>query len=541
MGAGPGLDHLFPIALQAGTTNTVTAIGKFDPWPPKVWLDAPGIVFQPETNSGKFSVAIAADVPPGPHLVRIFNEEGSSGPRFLIVTRERQLAEVEPNDDFRKPQVPEQFPAFINGRLEKSGDVDSYAVELQAGQTLVATVEAYTLASPVDAVLRVVDARGIQVAFNHDGATLDPYLAWTARASGTYTVQLFGFAYPAESEVKFTGNNKCVYRLQLSRGPCLRHTLPLGVQRGVRTSLQLVGWNWQGQTTVAFDGSGLAGEASRAELRPAGCDNELWLPVGDGPELVEQAMIERGSESNGVAVPFAITGCIEKAGEEDRFRFAATKGEKFLIEVQSASLGFPLDAWLKVENPKAKELEKNDDRAGSDPKLEWTAPEDGPFVVAVGNVLHRGGPDYLYRLSVGRALPELTVNISETALSIASGKTNEVKVTAKRSHGFKAKAVLSMQDLPDNVAAEPVEVSEKGGEVTLKLIAAGDAKPFGGPIRIVATEVESGKVHRAVADLTSSTVNNGVPGGFGKLAIDSTDQVWLTVQRAPEKKVEKQK
>jgi len=32
-----------------------------------------------------------------------------------------------------------------------------------------------------------------------------------------------------------------------------------------------------------------------------------------------------------------------------------------------------------------------------------------------------------------------------------------------------------------------------------------------------------------VADLTSSTVNNGVPGGFNKLVIESTDRLWLTV------------
>src|SRR5438034_834991 len=38
--AGPTLDHLYPVAVQIGSTNAVTAIGKFDPWPPKVWVDA---------------------------------------------------------------------------------------------------------------------------------------------------------------------------------------------------------------------------------------------------------------------------------------------------------------------------------------------------------------------------------------------------------------------------------------------------------------------------------------------------------------------
>ena len=61
----------------------------------------------------------------------------------------------------------------INGRLEKGGDVDSYAVWLEAGQTAVAEVDAYVLASPLDAVLRVVDDQGRQLALNHDdGRTL---------------------------------------------------------------------------------------------------------------------------------------------------------------------------------------------------------------------------------------------------------------------------------------------------------------------------------------------------------------------------------
>src|SRR5262245_32911960 len=81
--ASPTLDHLFPVAVQLGTTNTVSTIGKFDPWPPKVWVDAPGIAFKPETNSGRFSVEVTTDAPVGPHLVRLFNEQGASGPRFL--------------------------------------------------------------------------------------------------------------------------------------------------------------------------------------------------------------------------------------------------------------------------------------------------------------------------------------------------------------------------------------------------------------------------------------------------------------------------
>ncbi|MBK8001251.1 MAG: pre-peptidase C-terminal domain-containing protein [Verrucomicrobia bacterium] len=265
--AAPVLDHLFPAAVQVGTTNVVTAVGKFDPWPAKIWVDAPGIVFKAETNSGKFSVEVAADAPVGGHLVRLYNEQGVSGLRFLVVTKERQTEEVEPNNEFKKPQMIDAFPAFINGRLEKSGDVDSYAVALEVGQTLVASVEAYTLASPVDAVLRVVDARGVQVAWNHDGGpTLDPFLTWTAKSAGTYVVQVFGFGYPADSSVNFVGNAKCVYRLHLSRGPYVNHTVPLGVPRGRKRTLELVGWNLPAPASVEFDATTVAGDRSEARL-----------------------------------------------------------------------------------------------------------------------------------------------------------------------------------------------------------------------------------------------------------------------------------
>ena len=533
--AAPALDHFFPVAIQVGTTNSITAVGKFDPWPAKVWLDTAGILFKPETNSGKFSVEVTTNAPVGPHLIRLFNEQGASALRFLIVTHKAQLAEQEPNDDYTKPQMVEEFPASINGRLEKSGDVDSFAVQLEAGQTLIASVEAFTLASPVDMVMRLLDDRGVQVAWNHDERTLDPFLVWTAKSAATYVLQVFGFIYPAQSEVRFTGNDKCVYRLHLSRGPYVHHTLPLGVQRGTNTALRLVGWNLEKAQhhEIHFDAAGLSAEVSQTSFRPPGFDNTIMLPVGERAELMEQEPNDIASEANCLEVPGAVTGCIEKTGDQDRFRFAGKKSEKFLLEIQSAALGFPLDAQLGIEDQKGRELAKNDDGAGVDPKLEWTAPEDGPFVATIGNTLHRGGTNYLYRFSIRRAAPTITMNVSETAFTITPGQTKELKVAVKCLHGFQSKLALSVRDLPQGLAVEPVDVPENGGDIKLKIVASAEAKAFSGPIRIAATEEKSRKEYWAVADLTSSTVDNGVPGGFNKLVIESTDQFWLTVLPAP--------
>ena len=48
------------------------------------------------------------------------------GSELFIVSDTREIAENEPNDDYRKPQriAATTMPVTVNGQLEKSGDVD---------------------------------------------------------------------------------------------------------------------------------------------------------------------------------------------------------------------------------------------------------------------------------------------------------------------------------------------------------------------------------------------------------------------------------
>lgn len=158
--AVPVLDAVFPAAIQIGSTQSVTLVGKFDPWPTRLDLDIPGVTWEATTNTGVITVRISPNAPVGPQVVRAFSPEGVSAPRFLILSSNPQRAEVEPNDERSMAQGLGDLPAEVNGRLEKNGDVDSYSVALQAGQTVVARLEAYTLQSPLDPVLRLLDAQG---------------------------------------------------------------------------------------------------------------------------------------------------------------------------------------------------------------------------------------------------------------------------------------------------------------------------------------------------------------------------------------------
>jgi hypothetical protein len=542
--APPTLEHFYPVALARGTTNTVATIGKFDPWPVEFRVEGQGITLTTTTNKGSVEIFVASDAAVGPCLVRAFNAEGASAPRFLVVTDLPSLAEAEPNDDRAKAQAVTHLPAWINGRLDKNGDVDQFAVELAAGQSLVATVQAYVLQSPVDAALRLFDPRGVEVLFNHDdGRTLDPQLAFTAERAGRHTLQMFGFAHPAGSEVRFTGNDKCVYRLHLATGPVVSHTLPLGVQRGGTNALQLFGWNLGdfAARPVAVDASQVATNVDWWTPTIPGVERLPRLPMGNGPELLEHEPNATAAAAQELAVPGAVSGRIEPVGDVDRYVFAAKKDERFAFGVQAVALGFPVDAWLAVEDAEGKELTRNDDATSADPQLEWTAPADGRFVLAVGSLLRRGGADQLYRLSLVRAVPDFRVTVEAAASSLTAGATNDVKLAIARQAGHTGKLTARVEGAPAEVAAPDVEVAEKATETTLRWSAPTNAPLFNGPIRIVVAG--DGLARSAVFALATTGENNGVPQGFTDLLIRETDSLWLTVPppKPPETKPDEKK
>jgi len=527
--APPTLEHFYPVVSARCTTNRIAAVGKFEPWPPQFWVAGQGVTLTATTNKPTVEIVVGADAELGPRLVRAFNDEGASAPRFLVITDTPALAETEPNDERAQAQTVTNLPVWVNGRLDKNGDVDQFAVELAAGQTLVASLQAYVLQSPVDAALRLSDPRSVAVRFNHDdGRTLDPGLVFTAERPGRHTLQVFGFAHPAGSDVRFTGNDKCVYRLHLATGPVVAHTVPLGAQRNASNAWSLVGWNLPPSTknVTARVPDGPA-DVSWWQPEWAGYQAVPRLPLGMGPELVERESLAEGAAAQELPVPGAVTGRIDPAGDVDRYSFLARKDERLVVSVQAAALGFPLDAWLAIENTEGKELARNDDADSADPRIEWTAPAEGRFVLAVGNLLRRGGPDHFYRLSVEPGFPDFRPTVDAAAFTLTAGTTNEIKVALARRHGHKGKLTLRTEGLPPAVETGPVEVAEAATEAVLRWSAPTNAPRFNGPVRAVVAG--DGRERAVVFALASTGENNGVPQGYTDLLIRETDSLWLTV------------
>lgn len=476
--AAPQLEALFPVAVAVGTTNPVTLSGKFDPWPPRFWIEGEGVRLIAETNRGNARIEVEPGALCGARWLRVFNDEGTSVPRLLLITPTPDRLEVEPNDLPSKAQTLEQVPGVIQGHLQKSGDVDSHAIALAAGEWLEARLEAYTLASKIDPLMHLVTPAGVPLTWNHDDITLDPRLVWRATSNGPVVVQVMGFSYPATASVQFAGGDGCHYRLHLTK-----HEKP---PRGAQ---------------LTADGS----------------------PPGADPPVCGELQLWQEIES-----------ILGTPGTRHRYPIQVEAGVTFRFEVEAARLGSPVDAWVALEDERGKELARNDDFGVTrDPRLDWTPPATGRYWVVVGNLVRRGGPDARYRLQARPLPPDYEVVLTSTALVVAAGTTNSLSFTVQRQRGFDHPLRARLVGVPEDIQCEPVVVRTEGGETPLVLVAPADAHAFNGPVELRVVDETTAEERAVAVRMTATTVDNGVPGGYATLERESLDSIWLTVSGRP--------
>ena len=246
------------------------------------------------------------------------------------------------------------------------------------------------------------------------------------------------------------------------------------------------------------------------------------LTVTDEPRKTSQV-----NEPKMISVPTVLTGCINKAREEDVFSFMAKKGDDLQITVRAQAIRSPLDAIVRIEDLDGKTLKQADDaeKENLDPALRWTAPKDGEFKFVITDRFHQGSADHLYEFLVKPFVPSLTGTLDTHAYRLEAGQNVEVKLTVKVNGTLTSKVQARAVNLPAGVTAEPVNVPMKGGEVKLTLKAAVDAAASQGPF---AVEIGASEVPDSIPRVLASYV---IPFAEprGDLLIMSDTHPWLTV------------
>ncbi len=542
------LTSIFPPGGRQGETVEATIAGSDLDEAVRLQFSHPGIAGEPkrrppaEFETGpqaipnQFAIQIASDVPPGIYEVRAVGKYGVSNPRMFAVGNLTEALEQEPNETLDKAQeVP--LDSVVNGRSNRSGDVDCFRFAGKAGQRVLIECRARPLDSRVDAALALFDASGHELARKYDGSSRDTLLDFTVPADGAYTVKVHDFVYG--------GGDEYAYRLSLSTKPRVDFVFPPAGLAGSKAKYQVYGRNLSGSKPapdLLIDGKPLevidaeidfpAGPAAESlpaatliEPAESGIDafayrlktsqgdaEPVLMGFASAPLVIEQEPNNEADKSQKVTAPCECVGQFYPQGDQDWFTFDAKRGEKYVIEVISQRQGSIADPFLLIEQVTAdkqgkqqiKELKSEDDVGDQiggadfnarhdDPVYRFSAPADGTYRVLLRDLYFgsRGDPRFVYRLAIRREQPDFRLvaipkfsgsqpnanqqNAVVWSLFLRKGGTELIDLVAFRRDGFDGEIIVTAEDLPAGVSAQPAVISSGRTTASLVLVAAEDA------------------------------------------------------------------
>ena len=485
----PKLSNISPAGAQRGTTLEMSFSGERLQDTEEVICYEPGIRIEKVSliTNGTVTaqVTINPDCPVGEHHLRLRAASGVSELRTFFVGTLPVVAETEPNNE-RLAAQKVALNSTVAGTI-KSEDVDFFAVDLKQGQRFSAEVQGIRLGrANFDPRLMVYDEQGSLVADADDTwlALQDPFLSFVAPSSGTFIVEL--------RDVTYGGSDNSQYLLHLGTFPRPEFVFPLGGQAGEKLAFALrsdaTGWF---TNEVQLPGESRESFGIYAELDGLAAPSPNWVHVCSFPNVLAAP----GSRDREHATcteaqpPVAFNGIISEKGQEDWYRFPASKGKVLTVKVFARRLRSPMDSAIEIFDVTGKSVASDDDTSGADSSLKFTPTESTNFFLRIRDTLGNGGPGFSYRVELEPARRTLDVRIPEVArndtqsrqyIAVPRGNRFATLISAKRSN-FESELVVGMEGLPAGVTMVAETMPAKVDSEPLVFEAAADA-PLGGKL-----------------------------------------------------------
>ena len=501
----PEVRGLYPLAGRPGMTTRVTISGVSFRNAGLLLFDKPGIsatIIQPDPKSlpapnvdsdGNPNVvadfAVAKEAPPGVYRFRILSPAGLSNIGKWIVGRNiPEMEEKEPNNDLKSAQAV-TLPLAINGRIGEPGDQDVFAFDLEVGKAFVAEAQAAGVESPLDTLLLLRDAQGLQVAYNDDSGGSDSLLVYTPKKAGRYYLTL--------TSSILSGGGDQAYRLNIGVLPVLQAVYPAGAERGKSVSVTPIGVNLP-EAPIPFTSSGEAPAMPLHLSTPTGITNSMPVLVAPLPGVTVQSPNDDMAHALTLPAPGVASGRFfrtdgKPGGDSGYFKFHVEAGRRYLIDAQCQALGTYGDPMLTLYDAKGAKMDENDDAIGRDSRIDKTFGAAGDYYVRVKETTGKTGPALVYRLVIAEPPPPGFYLSTETrGRVVGQGDVTMLEVSVDRDR-WDGPVTLSFVDLPQGVTGSTFVVPA-GYPKGLIFLTAAPTAPMGAfPLHIIGTAQVNGQ------------------------------------------------
>lgn len=488
--ASPDLQNSTPRGGQRGTEVKVTLTGSRLSDMDQVVFHKPGITAKDvkaiDSRKVEATFVISKDCELGEHQMRLLGKSGFSYARTFWVGQFQEVTEVEPNDDFDKPQVI-SLNTTVNGSA-KPEEIDYYRITAKKGQRISVEMEALRINNlrnqvAMDPYIAILNKDRFELAVSDDSALIkqESVASVIAPEDGEYTVEVRDASYQGRG----------YYRAHISTTPRPLGVYPAGGKAGTEVEFTFLGdpaGRYKAKSKLpgvtdahyVFGANGNQIPASGNMVRVSSFDNVLEQEPNDSyKDKIPDAKL----------LPLAFNGILEKEGDLDYFKFSAKKGQRFRFRSYANRLGTPVDTVINIYDAKIKSLGGNDDADGSkDSRVDFTAPADGEYFLRVTDMLGRGGEDFVYRVESEPFDPTIEVTMPEMLrrdnqyrkqFNIPQGGFYAMNVNVKRAN-LSGDLVFDIPKLPQGVSWEGGTIPKNLSQFPILLKAAADAPVAGG-------------------------------------------------------------
>lgn len=467
----PSLTHTSPGALAPGQSQSLTVQGANLTGATNFWTGFGATILSvnaANASSAKLQLTVPADAPVGIHALRVASVRGVSNPLLLLVDDLPSVADRGTNTSAANAH-PLAWPVAVDGASVALG-FKFYRVSVKAGDRLAIEAVAQRLGSKLDPVLRLLDAKGRELAFCDDESGLggDCRLAHTFAAGGDYLIELRDIHHGGGSDYRF--------RLRVGDFPLVSLPYPAAVPAGKSGTFAFVGPQVDKLKPATASAPTNAMRVALSAKFPGGKSSAFAAAlVSDTTEFTDTEPNDAAETATPLTLPAGLNGRFLKPKDRDFWKFTAQKGQRVFFTAQTRSLGSASEVMLQLRDAKGTAIANSSPNDAGEGSVTNTIPADGTYFLVVDELIRRGGPQHAYRIEAELLTPGFTLNTDVDKVEAAPGGSFTMKVNAVR-RDFTGPITLAVVGLEGVTLAEEV-IKEKATSGTVKVTLPESAAP----------------------------------------------------------------
>jgi len=187
---------------------------------------------------------------------------------------------------------------------------------------------------------------------------------------------------------------------------------PLSLDEQAKVSAYLMSAARAGRVSAQFKiaPNALPGICEVRLVTARGLSTAALFEIGNLPEII--SVNSTREQAQPVTMPCVANGTFIANGERHYFRFTGKQGQRLVFNLKSFRYADPTQLFfnpnLRLYDAAGKQIVENHGYYDLDPLIDWVCPADGTYTLEARDLLGRGNPGSVYRLTMG-TLPYDTV------------------------------------------------------------------------------------------------------------------------------------